>query len=198
MTADVLLRWLLDGAVATSAALLLVLALRHPLRRMFGARIAYMAWALVPLALAAVSLPAPRSTTALLQALPLLRPTVIVGAATPLANAASPAASSAINWLPLLALAWCLGAVSLALHFRRQQQRFVAGLGQLRPRGDGTFAAGAEQCPAVIGAWRPRIVLTSSDPDAASPEDLRRSGAGAFVVKHELPNAPLVRLLGGD
>lgn len=179
MTADVLLRWLLDGAVVTSAALLLVLALRHPLRRMFGARIAYMAWALVPLALAAVSLPAPRSTTALLQALPLLRPTVIVGAATPLANAASPAASSAINWLPLLALAWCLGAVLLALHFRRQQQRFVAGLGQLRPRGDGTFAAGAELCPAVIGAWRPRIVL---------PVDFEARYPGpqaALVLAHE-------------
>jgi len=41
-------------------------------------------------------------------------------------------------------------------------------------------------------------VLTSTDPDAASPEDLRRSGAGAFVAKHELPNAPLERLLGRD
>ena len=46
--------------------------------------------------------------------------------------------------------------------------------------------------------WRPRIVLTSTDPDAASAEDLRRSGAGAFVAKHELPNAPLERLLASD
>jgi DNA-binding NarL/FixJ family response regulator len=43
--------------------------------------------------------------------------------------------------------------------------------------------------------WRPRVVLTSTDPDAASPEDLVRSGAGAFVAKHELPNAPLEELL---
>jgi CheY-like chemotaxis protein len=46
--------------------------------------------------------------------------------------------------------------------------------------------------------WRPRIVLTSTDPDAASPEEVRRSGAGAFVAKHELPNAPLARLLGPE
>jgi CheY-like chemotaxis protein len=46
--------------------------------------------------------------------------------------------------------------------------------------------------------WRPRVVLTSTDPDAASEEDLRRSGAGAFVAKHELPNAPLERLLTSD
>ena len=43
--------------------------------------------------------------------------------------------------------------------------------------------------------WRPRVVLTSTDPDAASPEDLARSGAGAFGAKHELPNAPLEELL---
>src|SRR5215210_348409 len=43
--------------------------------------------------------------------------------------------------------------------------------------------------------WRPRVVLTSTDPDAATPEDVRRSGAGAFVAKDELPNAPLRQLL---
>jgi DNA-binding NarL/FixJ family response regulator len=44
-------------------------------------------------------------------------------------------------------------------------------------------------------AWRPRVVLTSSDPDAANPEDVRRVGAQAFVPKDELPNAPLQELL---
>jgi DNA-binding NarL/FixJ family response regulator len=43
--------------------------------------------------------------------------------------------------------------------------------------------------------WRPRVVLTSTDPDAVSPDELRRSGAGAFIAKDELPNAPLHRLL---
>ena len=62
------------------------------------------------------------------------------------------------------------------------------------PDGDGlTLAQRLSALP-----WRPRIVLTSSDPDAASAEDLRRSGAAAFVAKHDLPNAPLVRLLAGD
>ena len=40
-----------------------------------------------------------------------------------------------------------------------------------------------------------KIVLTSTDPDAASSEDVRRSGAGAFVAKADLPNAPLLELL---
>jgi CheY-like chemotaxis protein len=43
--------------------------------------------------------------------------------------------------------------------------------------------------------WRPLIVLTSTDPDAAGADDVRRSGAQAFVAKDQLPNAPLGRLL---
>ena len=179
MIADGLLGWLFDGVIATSAAMLLVLALRHPLRRAFGARIAYMAWALVPLALAAVSLPAPRSTTALLQALPGLRAAVIVGAATPLQATGAAAAMPALDWMLLFATGWCIGAILLALRFRRQQQKFVAGLGQLQPRDDGTYIADAGQCPVVIGAWRPRIVLPA---DFAT----RYPGAqGSLVVAHE-------------
>jgi CheY-like chemotaxis protein len=62
------------------------------------------------------------------------------------------------------------------------------------PDGDGlTLARRISALP-----WRPRVVLTSTDPDAANPEDVQRSGAEAFVAKHELPNAPLERLLGPD
>jgi TonB family protein len=183
MNADALVQWLLNGAVATSAALLLVLALRLPLRRAFGARIAYAAWALVPLALLAVTLPAPRAATALLRALPVLstlRPAVVVGAPVPLDGGAAAAASAPLlDWPLLLALAWYLGAALLALRFAAQQRRYLAALGELRPRGDGTFAANVGQSPAVIGAWRPRIVLPA-DFDARYP----REQAG-LVVAHE-------------
>jgi DNA-binding NarL/FixJ family response regulator len=43
--------------------------------------------------------------------------------------------------------------------------------------------------------WRPRIVLTSTDADAASAEDIRMSGAEIFVPKAELPTVSLERLL---
>jgi CheY-like chemotaxis protein len=60
------------------------------------------------------------------------------------------------------------------------------------PDGDGiALAAELTALP-----WSPRVVLTSSDADAASPDDVRRSGADAFVPKDQLPNAPLHRLLG--
>jgi DNA-binding NarL/FixJ family response regulator len=59
------------------------------------------------------------------------------------------------------------------------------------PDGDGVTLA--EYLAAL--PWRPRVLLTSTDPDAASPADVRRSGAGGFVAKDELPNAPLRTLL---
>jgi DNA-binding NarL/FixJ family response regulator len=59
------------------------------------------------------------------------------------------------------------------------------------PDGDGITLA----CELSALPWQPRIVLTSTDPDAASSEDVRRCGAEAFVPKDELPNAPLHRLL---
>ena len=43
--------------------------------------------------------------------------------------------------------------------------------------------------------WRPRVVLTSVDPDAVSPDDVRRSGAAGFAPKDQLPGAGLRLLL---
>jgi DNA-binding NarL/FixJ family response regulator len=60
------------------------------------------------------------------------------------------------------------------------------------PDGDGITLA--RQLTAL--PWRPRVVLTSTDEDAASPNDVSGSGAEAFVPKSELPNAALNELLG--
>jgi DNA-binding NarL/FixJ family response regulator len=44
--------------------------------------------------------------------------------------------------------------------------------------------------------WRPRVVLTSTNAEAATPTEMRRSGAEAFVPKNELPSVALDHLLG--
>jgi DNA-binding NarL/FixJ family response regulator len=55
------------------------------------------------------------------------------------------------------------------------------------PDGDGlTLARELTGLP-----WRPRVVLTSSDPDAAGSGGLDRSGAAAFIPKDELTDAAL-------
>lgn len=62
------------------------------------------------------------------------------------------------------------------------------------PDGDGV--ALARELAAL--PWRPRVLLTSSSADSAGREEIDRSGAVGFIPKHELPTAPLERLLGGD
>jgi DNA-binding NarL/FixJ family response regulator len=47
------------------------------------------------------------------------------------------------------------------------------------PDGDGVALTHA----LIALPWRPRVVLTSTDPDAASPDDVRGCGAGALVPK---------------
>lgn len=44
--------------------------------------------------------------------------------------------------------------------------------------------------------WRPSIVLTSIDPEITTTREARLAGARAFVVKSDLPDAPLAQLLG--
>jgi DNA-binding NarL/FixJ family response regulator len=42
--------------------------------------------------------------------------------------------------------------------------------------------------------WSPRVLLTSTDPDAAGPGDIQRCGACGFLPKQDLPDAPLDRI----
>jgi DNA-binding NarL/FixJ family response regulator len=60
------------------------------------------------------------------------------------------------------------------------------------PDGDGI--ALARELTAL--PWRPRVVLTSSNAEAATASEVRSSGAEAFVPKNELPGAELGVLLG--
>ena len=59
------------------------------------------------------------------------------------------------------------------------------------PDEDGTTLAAA-----LVGMpWRPRVLLTSTDPDAVGADAVRNSGALGFVPKQDLPEAQLMRLL---
>ena len=146
-------------ALAGSAAIVVVLALRAPLRRMFGASVAYALWSVVPLAMLAVLLPG-----GLRPALPAVRalalPRVWVGASQASAgtgDAMSATGSQAALWLAAL---WLLGAATMAAVLWRQQQRYRRSLGQLSQGTDGVlYAQQAAHGPLVLGAWRPRVVL---------------------------------------
>jgi DNA-binding NarL/FixJ family response regulator len=97
--------------------------------------------------------------------------------------------------LPTFGLAWA-GEASSA-------DSALAAATSLRPDGvlvdvglpdrDGVTLAG--ELAAL--PFRPRVVLTSSDAEAATAGDVRRSGAAGFVPKDQLPNAALQRLITG-
>lgn len=144
---------LIETTLAGSAAMALVLLLRGPLRRTFGAGLAYGSWVLVPLALAAVLLPAALRPQAFI-ALPAV---LAVGPGQVVEAARMPAYSPVA---PLLASAWLLGALAMAALLSVQQRRFRNSLGRLVRRDDGHLQAQASAgLPAVLGGLRPQIVL---------------------------------------
>ncbi|WP_223620251.1 M56 family metallopeptidase [Lysobacter sp. ESA13C] len=144
--------WLIETTVATSLAVLFVLAARLPLRRAFGAAIGYAAWALVPLLMIAVLLP--RAGHRL--------PAVVAGAsAAPIPPPSmQAAASSDFDPMPWLLAVWLAGAIVMAVATLGQQRRFQRGLGRVARREDGLYQAEAILgLPAALGLLRPRIVV---------------------------------------
>lgn len=166
-----ILAMLIESTIALSAAALLALALRHPLRTLFGARVVYALWLLVPVAAVVALLPEPSTT----YALPLITAVpAIQGAALPAIDAGRP-------WmLQSLLLVWTLGAlIAGGIDFGRQR-RFVRAMGTLAPRRDGALQATSDAIgPAVVGLWRARIVVPA-DFDRRFSDDER-----ALILDHE-------------
>src|SRR4051812_31787380 len=117
--------------IAIAAAVLIVMVLRKPLLRLFGAQAVYAAWLIVPLAASASLLPALRSV--------------------PLEEAAVPAVAAMIEeqlWLSILGIAaWLTGGVVLALRLAAGQRRFMRK------------AARGQAGPAIVGVIDPRLIL---------------------------------------
>jgi DNA-binding NarL/FixJ family response regulator len=81
-------------------------------------------------------------------------------------------------------------AAAAAAELRPQSALVDVGL----PDGDGI--ALAEHLAAL--PWRPRVVLTSSDPDATSTAAVQTFGAVGFIAKERLPDGSLRTMLTGS
>jgi len=173
MSAD-LLHVLGMATIASSLAVLFVLALRKPMRQRFGARSAYAMWCTVPLVVLVALLPAPVAPVPL----PPVQATVSQ-ILLPL-NSAAVQPAWRFDAMPWLALLWLVGAALQALHFFRQQRSFLRALGPLS-RGDGPLlrARSTAGCPALVGAWQPRIIVPADFDERFSA--LER----ALIVTHE-------------
>ncbi|MHB8913038.1 MAG: M56 family metallopeptidase, partial [Lysobacter sp.] len=155
---------LLETTLVGSAAVLLVLILRRPLRNACGAAVAYAAWALVPAAVIAVALPAATVTVA-------AAPVAILSNAATVPLAVVPIAVP-FDAAPWLLVAWLAGMAVMVLRLGRQQRAFRRGLGQLRPRADGLQQAeSVAGLPAALGLLRPAIVVPADFDSRYSREE---------------------------
>lgn len=172
MSAAILMA-LLRANLAGSAAILLVLVLRRPVRLRFGPMAAYGLWLAAPLCIVASLLPAHPSTQVLAPAV-----TLIASAADRMA----PLAQTALGLSAALTIVWAAGAVAMAALFARRQMSFVRLLGRLEPvegapgvlRGQHLGAG-----PFVLGSLRPRIVTP------ADFETRFEGEARGLVLAHE-------------
>lgn len=159
MSSDVL-AGLLAATLAGSLAILVVLILRVPARRGFGAQAAYAAWIVVPVLAVAALLPGPAAPALTFIAMAPVH--AFVDAAAPLREAMRGEADDAFDVVPALLALWAFGAVLMAVVFMLQQRRYRASLGRLSRfvGGRPIFRSSSNEAgPALVGAWRPRIVL---------------------------------------
>jgi beta-lactamase regulating signal transducer with metallopeptidase domain len=173
--------WLLEAFVTTTILLLLVLALRGPVARAFGAGWAYALWAVPAVRLVLPALPQ-LTPDIQLPAAAALVPAVAVGGTAPL-----PASPGPIDWAPLILALWAGGAVIFLacqwLSYRAFARRLDASARPARPpHQDGIEAvvSAAVDGPLATGLLHPRIVL---------PEDFERRYSPAerrLALAHEV------------
>lgn len=149
---DAVLEGLVRANLLAAAAIVLVLLARRPVRRRFGARVAYALWAAPPVVALASLLPQAEVPT------PLEPIGVLAGAA---ADSLAPPIPPGPDLPALLAAVWLGGVLATALMLAQRQSRFMASLGRLQPLPGAPGVLRAERPgvgPAVVGALRPRIV----------------------------------------
>ncbi|NIJ75456.1 TonB family protein [Xanthomonas campestris] len=132
-----------------TAALLVCLLLRRPLRQLSGAAAAYAIWPCVPLALVAALLPGPSFGI------------TVPGLPAPIAMPApSGVHGEGQAWATWLVAAWLGGAVVMAIGLWIRQRRFMRSLGPLQRLDDRLWSATRDVgLPASLGLWRLRIVV---------------------------------------
>jgi len=80
----------------------------------------------------------------------------------------------------LLFAAWLAGALAMATASWRAQRRFERALGRLQPRVDGSWQAqGDPGLPALVGLWRPRVVVGPDFEQRFSPAEQD------LILRHE-------------
>jgi len=163
--------WLASNMAWASATMLLVLALRRPAARLFGAGPAYALWLLPALRLVMPPLPSfwPRIAA-------VAPPeTLVIWAGDMSAAAPAQGGGSAVVWLFAI---WALGTGAFALWQTHAYRRFTAELNRdARPLGDHKgvplFESAAVRGPLSLGLVHRRIVVPIDFADRYEPGEQR-------------------------
>ena len=137
--------------LAVACAVAVVMAARLPVRRLFGARVAYGLWSLPPLAVLAMLVPARTLTVRV----PAARLDMIDA---PIAAEAA-SGRAPVDAGPMLAGLWLLGAAASLAWLAWRQAQFA------RAARAGTAG------PAVVGVLRPRVVIPADFDQRYTPRE---------------------------
>jgi len=173
--------WAVEALIASSLLMVMVLLLRGPVRRAFGAHVAYALWALPVLRLALPPLSAPwrDKTVASFHAAavePVLRaaePIAVLLAAPPMQ------ADPVTGWtwvVPLIGLLWLIGAggffVWHAIAHRRFCARMLASVGQrVELDGVSVIESDAASGPLAFGIMRRYVAFPRDFAERYEPEE---------------------------
>lgn len=172
-----LLPALLRATAVLSMAVIAVFAVRLPLRRCFGPGVAYAAWLAVPMcALAALMPAAPEGSVLALHATPSA-----LSFAAAMRELAPVSASMGANGY--IVLAWLAGALGAAVLQMVRQRSYVRSLGKLTPRGGIAYSASLHGGPALVGLWRPIVVVPADFDGRYTP------GERELILAHERTHA---------
>ncbi|HEX7324030.1 MAG TPA: M56 family metallopeptidase, partial [Rhodanobacteraceae bacterium] len=178
---DVLLRLLLN----VTLGLALALALRHPVRRAFGAGPAFALW-LLPLALAAAPLlPRRLAASTVAVRLPVITITPHLGATVH--------GGAAFDWALLLVALWAAGAAfacgrlawryaRLRVGVRDGSARWTAAVSGAAPGVDTRRLRMHAEGPAVLAAWPRSLLLLPAD----FAQRFGNAATRELVLRHEL------------
>jgi bla regulator protein BlaR1 len=165
--------WGIEALVASTALMIAVLLLRGPVRKAFGAQIAYALWLLPVLRLLLPPLPAASWQTAAVAPVQRATEQMTILFVTPVAESAAPT-------LPLLgpamAVLWVAGAVAFVVWHTLAHHRFCRRLldrASARIEQDGVhiIETAAASGPLAFGIWRRYVAFPRDFAERYEPEE---------------------------
>ncbi|MET3663567.1 M56 family metallopeptidase [Caulobacter sp. 1776] len=145
---------LLGANLALAVAVAVVMAARLPVRRLFGARVAYGLWTLPPLAAVAMLVPA-----RMIRVTVPAPPAPAGPAGGEMLSEAAATGAAAFDPGPLLAALWLIGVIASLAWVVRRQVQFARAV------------RAGKAGPAVVGVLRPRVVTPADFAERYTPRE---------------------------